>query len=145
MTTSVRLAERVVRKALVAQIVVVAFQAFMPPTFEGFCITHIAGNADVSCGGVVSLLTLFGGGVGDGWARPPIFRVLPPTFRIVRWRSLSLILILAAIWFSTGGRSAVDLGTLTFSVLGRHSRVCSRVGALVLGGGGISFIEKDFL
>ena len=84
MTTNVRPIECVVRKTLVAQIVVVAFQAFMPPTFEGFCITHIAENADVSCGGVVSLLTLFGGGVGDGCVRPPIFRVLPPIFRILR-------------------------------------------------------------
>ena len=84
MTTSVRLIECVFRKTLIAQIVVVAFQALVPPTFEGFCTTHIAGNADVSCGGVVSLLTLFGGGVGDGCARPPIFRILPPTFKILR-------------------------------------------------------------
>ena len=83
-TTSVRPIECVVRKTLVAQIVIVAFQAFMPPTFEGFCITHIAENADVSCGGVVSLLTLLGGGVGDGCARPPIFGILPPIFRILR-------------------------------------------------------------
>ena len=84
MTTNVRPIECVVRKTLVAQIVVVAFQAFMPPTFEGFCITHIAENADVSCGGVVSLLTYFGGAVGDVFVRPPIFRILPPTFRILR-------------------------------------------------------------
>ena len=83
----------------------------------------------------MSLLILFGGGVGDGCARPPIFRVLPPTFRILRWRSLSLILILAAVWFSTGGRSAVDLGILTLSILGRRFGIYSRAGALIPRGG----------
>ena len=84
MTTSVRLAERMVRETLIAEIIVFAFQALVSPTFEGFCMTYIAGNTDVSCGGVESLLTLFGGGVGDGCARPPVFRILPPTFRILR-------------------------------------------------------------
>ena len=84
MTTSVRLVERMVRETLIAEIVVFAFQALMPLTSKGFYLTHIAGNADVSRGGVVNLLTLFGGGVGDGCARPPIFRILPPTFRILR-------------------------------------------------------------
>ena len=60
MTTSVRLIECVFRITLIAQIVVVAFQAFMPPTFEGLCTTHITGNADVPCGGSVCILTLFG-------------------------------------------------------------------------------------
>ena len=84
MTTSVRLVERMVRETLIAEIIVFAFRALVSPTFEGFCMTYIAGNTDVSCGGVVNLLTLFGGGVGDGCARPPIFRVLQPTFRILR-------------------------------------------------------------
>ena len=84
MTTSVRLIECVFRQTLIAQIVVVAFQALVPPTFEGFCTTHIAGNADVSCGGAMCRLILFGGGVGDRCAGPPIFRILPPIFRILR-------------------------------------------------------------
>ena len=73
MTTSVRLVERMVRETLIAEIIVLAFQALVSPTFKGFSMTHIAGNADVSCGGFVSLLTLFGGGVSDGCTRPPIF------------------------------------------------------------------------
>ena len=48
MTMSVRLVERMVRETLIAEIVVFAFQALVPPTFEGLGMTHIAGDAYVS-------------------------------------------------------------------------------------------------
>ena len=60
MTTGVQLAERMVRETLIAEIIVFAFQALVSPTFKDFNMTHIAGNADVSCGGAVFLLTPFG-------------------------------------------------------------------------------------
>ena len=48
MTTSMRLIKGVFRQTMIAQIVIVTFQALVPPTFEGLCTTYIARNADVS-------------------------------------------------------------------------------------------------